>query len=157
MRNNEKQQETLQAFTNHIDEGNAYILKNYTGNPDFVPPKEDQEKHKQQHINCMTDMVFHNPLVFLQMTSAAEDAEPYRHEHDNEKKYPTLVMYTDKAKLEAEAFYKEVPFLEICHLLIDNPELLGIMVNPTEKMRYYLTKDTLEFFLNFENVEFIGF
>lgn len=159
MENNSQQLEVLAALGKLIDESNAASIKLAKENPNSSLPQKQQEEQKNFYINTMTDVIIHNPYIWVKTISNKDDAPLYHNveKGKNGTEYHSLTVFTEAAELNPEEHYRVMPFNEMMQLVVDDPQLFGAIINPTEEAKYILLNDTMQFLLNFTNISFIGF
>lgn len=156
--NNQDQITTLNAFTSFLDEEIKRSIELYEKYGEDRPPKEVQEKQKDAYINAMADMIFHNPSVLLKTVSQDESKEPYHYviEMKDGEDLHIAVIYTDESRIEKNASYIQMPFIDVLNMIVNVPEFKAVTINPTEKHKHFIFQETIEEFLPFSNIEFIG-
>lgn len=156
--NNQDQITTLNAFTSFLDEEIKHSIELYEKYGEDRPPKEVQEKQKDAYINAMADMIFHNPSVLLKTVSQDESKEPYHYviEMKDGEDLHIAVIYTDESRIEKNASYIQMPFVDVLNMIVNVPEFKAVTINPTEKHKHFIFQETIEEFLPFSNIEFIG-
>lgn len=159
MENNQEQLEALKNLSKFISESNAACQVLTKENPNGSLSKEKQEEQKNTYVNIMTDIIFHNPNVLVKTVSEETDAPLHHYSVGGKEKseYLLLTVYTDAEKLNQDEHYKIMPFNEMMRLVVDDSELIGAFINPTENAKHILSKNSMEYFLSFTNITFVGF
>ena len=157
--NNQKQLDTLKAYTDYLAAATAKAKEIAAEHPNKA--YNYTEEMQNAFINTITDMLCSNPEVFVQTTGPDADAKLYQYSapKKNGSGFHFAVMCTDTDKFVADAAYKAIPFVDFMEMIVANPDLDGVIVNPYEENKHVMLKESISYFLQFKpsNIEFIGF